>query len=103
VPPVDFATVGRLDFEEPDLETFRCLALALEAGRIGGTMPCAMNAANEVAVAAFLEGRIGFTGIEAVVEAVMGSHRSEAVESFEQLEEADGLARVRAQAAVSAL
>lgn len=103
VPPVDFAEVGRLDFEEPDLDTFRCLALALEAGRVGGTMPCAMNAANEVAVAAFLDGRVGFIGIEAVVAAVMGSHRAEPVESFEQLEETDMLSRVRAREAVSAL
>ena len=50
-------TLGALDFEEPDPDTFRCLALALEAGRTGGTMPAAMNAANEVAVAAFLDGR----------------------------------------------
>jgi 1-deoxy-D-xylulose-5-phosphate reductoisomerase len=103
VPPVDFAALGRLDFEEPDLDTFRCLALALEAGRIGGTMPCAMNAANEIAVAAFLDGRLRFTGIEAVVEAVMDSHQTEPCESFEQLEEVDALSRVRAQEAVSAL
>ena len=61
LPPVDFTTIGSLDFEPPDLETFRALTLAIEAGRTGGTMPAAMNAANEVAVAAFLAGRIRFT------------------------------------------
>ena len=58
MPPARLRALGRLDFEEPDPDTFRCLALALEAGRTGGTMPAAMNAANEVAVAAFLGGRV---------------------------------------------
>ena len=53
---LDLAKVGRLDFEEPDPETFRCLALAREAGEAGGISPCVLNAADEVAVAAFLEG-----------------------------------------------
>src|SRR3954463_4230316 len=61
IPPLDL-TAGPLEFFEPDLETFRLLALAREAGERGGTYPCAFNAANEVAVAAFLEGRIGFPG-----------------------------------------
>jgi 1-deoxy-D-xylulose-5-phosphate reductoisomerase len=96
VPPVDFAALGRLDFEEPDLESFRCLGLALEAGRAGGTMPCAMNAANEVAVAAFLAGDIGLTYIDRIVETVMSAHDTLRVESFDQLEEVDALARARA-------
>ncbi len=57
VPRLDLATVGQLDFEPPDLETFACLRLALEAGRAGGTAPCVLNAADEVAVAAFLDGQ----------------------------------------------
>ena len=78
LPPVDFTTLGRLDFAEPDFETFGCLALALEAGRAGGTMPAAMNAANEVAVAAFLAGECGFLDIERTVDAVMGRARRRA-------------------------
>ena len=63
--------VGELTFEAPDLETFACLRLALEAGRAGGTAPCVLNAADEVAVAAFLDGRIGFTAIAAAIERVL--------------------------------
>jgi 1-deoxy-D-xylulose-5-phosphate reductoisomerase len=103
VAPVDFAAIGRLDFEEPDPATFRCLALALEAGRAGGTLPAAMNAANEVAVAAFLEGVLTFTGIDHVVESVMNSHASEPVQSFEQLESVDAWARARAREVIAAI
>jgi 1-deoxy-D-xylulose-5-phosphate reductoisomerase len=92
-PPVDFTAVGHLDFEPPDLETFPCLSLALDAGRAGGTLPCAMNAANEVAVAAFLAGRIRFTDIDSVVETVMATHATVPVNSFEQLERVDAEAR----------
>ena len=62
VPRLDLATVGALTFEQPDPETFACLRLALEAGAAGGTAPCVLNAADEVAVAAFLAERIPFTG-----------------------------------------
>ncbi len=71
VPRLDLATVGQLSFEPPDLETFACLRLALDAGRAGGTAPCVLNAADEVAVAAFLAGRIGFTAIPALIERVL--------------------------------
>ena len=71
VPQLDLAAVGSLTFEEPDLETFACLRLALEAGAAGGTAPCVLNAADEVAVAAFLAGEIPFTGIAAVIERVL--------------------------------
>ena len=71
VPRLDLAAVGELTFEQPDLETFACLRLALEAGRAGGTAPCVLNAADEVAVAAFLDGRIPFTAIAAVIERVL--------------------------------
>lgn len=96
VPPLDLSALGTLTFEAPDLATFRCLALALEAGRTGGTLPAAMNAANEVAVAAFLVGSLSLTGIDSVVEAVMNGHATATVESFEQLEEVDSMARRRA-------
>jgi 1-deoxy-D-xylulose-5-phosphate reductoisomerase len=97
VEPVDFVALGRLDFEEPDWETFRCLRLAFEAGRTGGTMPAVLNAANEVAVAAFLEGRIGFDAIADIVDAVLEDHSPAPADSLETVEEADGWARERAR------
>ncbi len=102
-PPLDLARLGSLAFEAPDPETFRCLASALRAGREGGTMPAAMNAANEVAVAAFLAGRLAFTGIDMVVDRVMNGHDARPVESFEQLEAVDDEARERAREAASSL
>ncbi len=68
VPTLDLSAPLSLDFEPPDVATFRCLALARAAGMAGGTAPCVLNAANEVAVGAFLDGRIGFLDIAAVVE-----------------------------------
>ena len=71
VEPLDFRTLGSLEFEAPDLETFRCLALAIEAGTTGGALPAVMNAANEVAVAAFLDEQIPYLGIAELVERTM--------------------------------
>jgi 1-deoxy-D-xylulose-5-phosphate reductoisomerase len=96
LPPVDFRSLGALDFEEADSETFRCLALALEAGRAGGTMPAVLNAANEVAVAAFLDGRISFDDIPRIVERVMDAHTTGAALDLETVEAADRWARTRA-------
>ncbi len=93
LPPVDFTTIGRLDFADPDLETFGCLRLAFEVGRAGGTAPAIMNAANEVAVAAFLDGRIGFLGIEATVRATLDEVEAGALHSIDQVEEVDADAR----------
>jgi len=101
VEPVDFTALGRLDFEEPDYDTFRCLRLALEAGRAGGTMPAAMNAANEVAVAAFLAGHIGFLDIERVVEAVLTRHEREELSSLDQVHSVDSWARAIATESLS--
>ena len=70
---VDLATIGRLDFEEPDLVRFPALGLAMAAMREGGSMPTVLNAANEVAVAAFLEGRLAFGGIPSLVESVLSA------------------------------
>ncbi|MBQ9004118.1 MAG: 1-deoxy-D-xylulose-5-phosphate reductoisomerase [Eggerthellaceae bacterium] len=100
VEPLDFTKLGSLDFAEPDTETFRCLALARIAGERGGTLPCAMNAANEVAVAAFLAGEGSYLGIAECVEAVMGSHDVQPVESVEQLLEVDRWARETACASI---
>jgi 1-deoxy-D-xylulose-5-phosphate reductoisomerase len=71
---VDWAMLGRLDFEAPDVETFRCLALAYAAGRAGGTAPAWLNAANEVAVEAFLKGKIGWSAVAEVIDAALQSH-----------------------------
>jgi 1-deoxy-D-xylulose-5-phosphate reductoisomerase len=73
-PPLDLAKIGRLDFAEPDFERFPCLAYAYEAIAKGGTMPAALNAANEIAVQAFLEGRIPFLGIPQTIRAAMDAH-----------------------------
>lgn len=97
VKPLDFTALGHLEFEAPDTKTFRCLDLARSAGEAGGTLPCAMNAANEVAVAAFLDRRGTYLGIAECVEAVMERHVREEVESIEQLKEVDRWAREEAE------
>ncbi len=100
VQPVDFTAIGSLQFEPPDLEVFRCLALALEAGKQGGTMPAALNAANEVATTAFLEERCSLTDIDRIVEHVMSAHDPKPLESIEQIESVDAWAREAAASAI---
>jgi 1-deoxy-D-xylulose-5-phosphate reductoisomerase len=90
VPPLDLRT---LEFHEPDTETFRMLALAREAGEKGGTYPCAYNAANEVAVQAFLDGRIGFLEIATAVEDVLARVDGAPARNLDELVEADRHAR----------
>jgi 1-deoxy-D-xylulose-5-phosphate reductoisomerase len=92
IPALDL-TAGPLEFFEPDIETFPLLALAREAGEKGGTYPCAYNAANEVAVAAFLEERIGFLDIAALVSDVLGRVDGTAAGDLSELAEADRQAR----------
>ena len=94
---VDWRCSEPLTFVAPDTEAFRCLDLALSAGKTGGTLPCAMNAANEVANEAFREGRCGFTDIDAIVEGVMDATHVEPLSSLEQIAEVDALARTRAR------
>ena len=103
VPQLDLAAAGSLTFERPDLDTFACLRLALEAGRAGGTAPTVLNAADEVAVAAFLEERIPFTAIPAVIERVMEAMPAESVSHFDDLFAADAEARERSQEQVREL
>jgi 1-deoxy-D-xylulose-5-phosphate reductoisomerase len=103
VPQLDLAAVGELTFEAPDLDTFGCLRLALEAGRAGGTAPCVLNAADEVAVAAFLEGAIPFTGIAAVIGHVMEEMPARPVTHFDDLFATDAEARRRSQDQVRGL
>jgi 1-deoxy-D-xylulose-5-phosphate reductoisomerase len=93
IAPLDLVRLGRLDFEAPDLEAFPCLRLAREAAVAGGTAPCALNAANEVAVHAFLNGRLSFPGIPAVIEGVLQRVGSGRVHSFETLYATDSEAR----------
>lgn len=95
--PLDWCAEPPLTLGEADEEVFGCLALAREAGRTGGTLPCAMNAANEVANAAFREGSCGFLDIERTVRAVMDKTKVERVESLEQLEDCDAWARACAR------
>lgn len=104
VSPLDFTQLGSLEFYPADTDTFRCLALARHAGEAGGTLPCVMNAANEVAVAAFLADACGYLDIDACVEHVMELHEAKGVqrvESLDQLAEMDSWARDAACAFVA--
>lgn len=98
---LDLAKVGRLDFEEPDPGTFRCLALAREAGEAGGIAPCVLNAADEVAVAAFLEGRISFSEIAEVIERTLDDVGSGPAKGFDELFAIDEASRERASEIIS--
>ena len=100
---VDWRAQGPLEFSAPDLETFRCLGLAIEACRVGGTLPCAMNAANEVANLAFREGRIRLTDIDVVIEAVMDATAPETVSDLDHVLAVDERARRQAAVCVSKL
>jgi 1-deoxy-D-xylulose-5-phosphate reductoisomerase len=97
---IDWTTLGTLTFEPPDTEAFPCLALAYEAARAGGGAPTVLNAANEVAVAAFLEGRLPWRGIAEVVAEVTAAHSPGNLDGIEDVTEADGWARARARMSV---
>jgi 1-deoxy-D-xylulose-5-phosphate reductoisomerase len=103
VAPLDLAAVGSLTFEAVDLDAFPCLRLAREAAREGGTAPCVLNAANEIAVHAFLQGSLRFLEIPSVIEETLSTLPSEPVRAFESLYEADREARRVAGEAVAAL
>ncbi len=93
---LDLLKLGRLTFEPPDLERFPCLTLALEAGGLGGLAPAVLNAADEVAVAAFLAGRIKLTDIPTIIKGVLDDYRPAPAESLEAVIRADAWARERA-------
>jgi 1-deoxy-D-xylulose-5-phosphate reductoisomerase len=97
IPALDLAAGLTLEFHAPDLDTFPLLALARGAGERGGTYPCAYNAANEVAVAAFLDGRLPFLGIAEVVEETLAAVDGAAARDLGELSEADAAARELAQ------
>ncbi|HWH35667.1 MAG TPA: 1-deoxy-D-xylulose-5-phosphate reductoisomerase [Acidimicrobiales bacterium] len=92
---IDWASVGRLDFEAPDTRAFPCLDLARQAGVAGGSAPAWLNAANEVAVAAFLAGRIGWIDIAAVLKASLDGHDGTDMDSADAVIEVDRRSRVR--------
>ena len=96
IAPLDLQAIGQLTFEPVDLKAFPCLRLAREAAEAGGTAPCVLNAANEVAVHAFLEGGLRFVQIPQVIEATLSQLGSQPVRAFESLYEADREARATA-------
>jgi 1-deoxy-D-xylulose-5-phosphate reductoisomerase len=101
IAPLDLVSVGELTFEAVDEDAFPCLGLARAAAQAGGTAPCVLNAANEVAVYAFIQGRLAFNGIPAVIEQTLSELPSAPVRAFESLYEADREAREVAGEAVA--
>ena len=97
---LDWSEARRLDFEAPDLDVFSCLGLAYQAGRTGGTAPAVLNAANEVAVAAFLKGVIGWSAIAETIREVLEDHDGTTPNSVDVVIDADRRARERARRAV---
>ncbi len=93
---VDFIKAGNLEFIRPDMESFPCLKLAYEAARKGGTTPCVLNASNEIAVEAFLAGRIGFMDIPVVIEKTVAAHEVGDASSIGVILESDRWAREKA-------
>ncbi len=102
VESLDLVAVGQLAFERPDADRFPCLRLAREAAEAGGTAPAVLNAANEVAVASFLDGRLNFTGIAKVIDSVLQRHEVSPVTSLASVLAADAWARSAARDAFSA-
>jgi 1-deoxy-D-xylulose-5-phosphate reductoisomerase len=103
LPSLDLARTGRLDFAQPDHGRFPCLGLAFRALRAQGTLPVVLNAANEVAVALFLQGKLAFTAIPRVIERTMEAHEIESVSTIEVVRRVDGWARSYAQELASGL
>jgi 1-deoxy-D-xylulose-5-phosphate reductoisomerase len=101
LPPLDLARLSTLNFEAPDIERFPCISLAYRALREGGTLPAAMNAANEEAVSAFLDERIRLTDIPRVIESVMDNHHTQTIRNLEDVLAADSEARLSATAAIN--
>jgi 1-deoxy-D-xylulose-5-phosphate reductoisomerase len=102
LPALGLEKLARLEFFEPDFERFPCLRLAYDAMREGGTMPAALSAANEIAVAAFLDGRMKFMDIPRVIEGTMEAHDTQPCSSIESVLEADRWARSRAAQLIEA-
>jgi 1-deoxy-D-xylulose-5-phosphate reductoisomerase len=103
LPTLNLAKAGRLEFHEPAHDRFPCLALAYRALRAGGSLPVVLNAANEVAVEAFLDGKLGFTAIPRVIEKTMNTHEIERVSTIDTVRRVDRWARQQAHDAARAL
>jgi len=103
VAPLDIFQVGHMDFEQPDLNRFPCLRLAQEAIKAGGIMPTVLNAANEIAVDAFLNEKVRFTDIALIIERSMARFKPDSADSLEIVLEADRQARVVAHSVIEAL
>jgi 1-deoxy-D-xylulose-5-phosphate reductoisomerase len=97
LPPLDLTRAGHLEFHAPAHDRFPCLGLASRALRAGGTLPAVLNAANEVAVEEFLEGKLGFTSIPVVIERAMNAHPVERVSTLETVRRVDAWARAYAR------
>ena len=93
LPSLDLVKAGPLSFERPDLERFKCLALALRAASLGGSMPTVLNGANEIAVDAFLNQKIGFLDIPEVIEKTMDAHEVQPIDRIASVMDADAWAR----------
>jgi 1-deoxy-D-xylulose-5-phosphate reductoisomerase len=102
-PALNLTRAGRLEFHEPAHDRFPCLALAYRALRTGGTLPVVLNAANEVAVEAFLDGKLGFTAISRVIKKTMDAHEVERVSTLDTVRRVDRWARSQALEAARAL
>lgn len=100
---LDFGSLSALTFKEPDFNRFPCLKLAYEAMQAGGAAPCVLNAANEVAVAAFLDGKIRFTDIAKVVADCLAHNVSDGLHDIESLLAQDAHTRMQAQACINRL
>ena len=103
LPPLDLTALSALHFEPPDVDRFPCIALAYRALREGGTLPAAMNAANEEAVHAFIEEQICLTDIPAVIEAVMNAHRNAPADDLASILDTDNAARAAAKTEIQKL
>lgn len=103
LPLLNMAKTGPLEFHQPDMNKFPCLELAYEAGRSGGTAPVVLNAANEVAVAAFIENKICFSDLPKVIEKVLHKHHTTNNPSLENILGIDGEARMQAQSVIKKL
>jgi len=101
IPGMDFAKAMQLDFAPPDRAKFPCLSLAYRALEAGGTAPAALNAANEEAVAAFLDGRVAFPGIPESIQEVLETEPGTTASTLEDVLEADRRARERARQALA--
>ena len=103
LPRLNLAKTRRLEFYPPDMKKFPCLRLAYEAGRIGETVPAALNAANEVAVAAFIENKICFNDLPKVIEKVLDKHQTQRDPSLEDILDVDNEARIQAESVIKKL